>query len=202
MNRLLLISLLPFLLITACGKKKSTDSAELSKKKTELAELKKQQEKLSTQIGQLEKEIIRLDPTAAKAENAKLVRVDSPVSFQTFNHFIELQGKVESENISYVTPRGQPGQVKQVFVKKGDYVKKGQLLLKLDDAIARQSLIAAERGLETMRVQLDFARNIYQKQKNLWEQNIGTEVQLITAKNNVETLENQLKSMHAYSINT
>jgi RND family efflux transporter MFP subunit len=195
MNRILLISLLSFLLITACGKKKSTDSAELSKKKTELAELKKQQEKLSTQIGQLEKEIIRLDPTAAKAENAKLVRIDSPIHLQTFNHFIELQGKVESENISYVTPRGQPGQVKQIFIKKGDYVKKGQLLLKLDDAIARQSLVAAERGLETMRVQLDFARNIYQKQKNLWEQNIGTEVQLITAKNNVETLENQLKSM-------
>jgi RND family efflux transporter MFP subunit len=56
-------------------------------------------------------------------------------------------------------------------------------------------VIAAERGLETMRVQLDFARNIYQKQKNLWEQNIGTEIQLITAKNNVETLENQMKSM-------
>lgn len=195
MNRLLLISLLSILLISACGKKKSTDSAELSKKKTELFELKKQQEKLSTQIGQLEKEIIRLDPTAAKAENAKLVSIDSPIRFQTFNHFIELQGKVESENISYVTPRGQPGQVKQIFVKKGDYVKKGQLLLKLDDAIARQSLIAAERGLETMRVQLDFAKNIYQKQKNLWEQNIGTEVQLITAKNNVETLETQLKSM-------
>jgi len=71
MNRILLISLLSFLLITACGKKKSTDSAELTKKKTELAELKKQQEKLSSQIGQLEKDIARMDPAAAKAENAK-----------------------------------------------------------------------------------------------------------------------------------
>ena len=194
MNKFLLMSLLAVLL-AACGEKKSAEPAEISKKKAELTELKKQQEKLTSQIGQLEKEIARLDPSAAKAENAILVSVDSPVNYQSFNHFIELQGKVESDNISFVTPRGQPGQVKQIFVKKGDYVKKGQLLIKLDDAIARQSVIAAERGLETMRVQLDFARSLYQKQKNLWEQNIGTEVQLITAKNNAETLENQMKSM-------
>lgn len=195
MKQLFIISLLTLSLFAGCGKKKTADPAELTSKKNELAALKKQQDNLTTQIGKLEKEIARLDPSAAKAENAKLVGIDSPIQYQAFNHFIELQGKVESENISFVTPRGMPGQVKQIFVKKGDYVKKGQLLLKLDDAIARQSVIAAERGLETMRVQLDFARNIYQKQKNLWEQNIGTEIQLITAKNNVETLENQMKSV-------
>lgn len=196
MKKLITISLFAILLVvTSCGKNKSADSSEVAKKKTELAELKKQQDNLLVQIGKLEKEIAKLDPTFGKAENAKLVSVDAPISYQTFNHFIDLQGKVESENISFVTPRGQPGQVKQIFVKRGDYVNKGQLLLKLDDAIARQSLVSAEQGLETMKVQLNFARNIYQKQKNLWEQNIGTEVQLITAKNNVETLENQLKSM-------
>ncbi len=183
------------LVATSCGKNKSTDSSEVANKKAELLELKKQQDNLLVQIGKLEKEIAKLDPAFAKAENAKLVSVDAPISYQPFNHFIDLQGKVESENISFVTPRGTPGQVKQIFVKRGDYVNKGQLLLKLDDAIARQSMVSAEQGLETMKVQLNFARNIYQKQKNLWEQNIGTEVQLITAKNNVETLENQLKGM-------
>ncbi len=196
MKNLVPISLLSILLIaTSCGKTKSNDSEAVTKKKTELADLKKEQDKLTIQIGKLEKEIAKLDPAFAKAENAKLVSVDAPISYQPFNHYIELQGKVESENISFVTPRGIPGQVKQISVKRGDYVNKGQLLLKLDDAIARQSLVSAEQGLETMKGQLSFARNIYQKQKNLWEQNIGTEVQLITAKNNVETLENQLKGM-------
>ena len=196
MKKLISISLFSILLISAgCGKTKSNDSEAVAEKKTELADLKKQQDKLLVKIGKLEKEISKLDPAFAKAENAKLVSVDAPISYQPFNHYIELQGKVESENISYVTPRGTPGQVKQIFVKRGDYVNKGQLLLKLDDAIARQSLVSAEQGLETMKGQLSFARNIYQKQKNLWEQNIGTEVQLITAKNNVETLENQLKGM-------
>lgn len=196
MKKLLSISFISAaLLLAACGKKPSGDSKEIAKKKSELTELKNQRDNLLVKIGKLEKEIAQLDPSFAKAENAKLVSVDSPIQLKPFQHFIDLQGKVESENISFVTPRGMAGQVKQLLVKRGDYVNKGQLLLKLDDALARQSLAAAEQGLETMKTQLNFAKNIYQKQKNLWEQNIGTEVQLITAKNNVETLENQLKGM-------
>jgi len=84
--------------------------------------------------------------------------------------------------------------VKELFVKKGDAVKKGQLLLKLDNTIAKQSLAAAERGLQTLRTQLDFAKTLYNKQKALWDQNIGTEVQLITAKNSVDNLQTQLST--------
>ena len=196
MKHLLSISFISAaLFLTACGKKQSGDSKEVAKKKSQLTELKNQRDNLMVQIGKLEKEIAQLDPSFGKSENAKLVSVDSPIQLKPFQHFIDLQGKVESENISFVTPRGMGGQVKQLFVKRGDYVNKGQLLLKLDDAIARQSMAAAEQGLETIKTQLSFAKNIYQKQKNLWEQNIGTEVQLITAKNNVETLENQLKGL-------
>lgn len=77
------------------------------------------------------------------------------------------------------------GQVKAVYVKKGDAVRKGQLLLKLDDAILQQNL-------KQLQNQLDFAKNIFQRQKNLWDQGIGTEVQFLTAKNNVESLEKQM----------
>jgi RND family efflux transporter MFP subunit len=87
-----------------------------------------------------------------------------------------------------------PGQVKAVFVKQGQFVKKGQLLLKLDDAIVQQQVTAARQQLEGIKTQLGFAKNLYNRQKNLWEQGIGTEVQLITARTNVESLENQLKS--------
>jgi RND family efflux transporter MFP subunit len=77
------------------------------------------------------------------------------------------------------------GQVKAVYVKQGDYVKKGQLLLKLDDAVLRQNI----KQLES---QLSFAKNIYERQKNLWSEGIGTEVQFLTAKNNVESIEKQI----------
>jgi membrane fusion protein, multidrug efflux system len=92
-----------------------------------------------------------------------------------------------------------PGQVKAIYVKEGQFVKKGQLVLKLDNAIANQQVqganqqaVAAKQQLEGLRTQLAFAKNILVRQQNLWNQGIGTEVQLLTAKTNVTALENQL----------
>lgn len=180
--------------LVSCGAGSTeANNGAAAEQKAKLAELKKQKDGIDAEIAKLEAEIAKLDPASAKPDNAKLVAL-SAVAPETFTHYIDLQGKIESENISFVTPRGGGGQVKAVYIKRGDVVKKGQLILKLDDALQRQSVIAAEQGLETLKTQLSFAKTLYQKQKNLWEQNIGTEVQLITAKNNVETLENQLKS--------
>jgi len=103
-----------------------------------------------------------------------------------------LQGHIDALNISYITPRSGPAQVKEIYVQQGQMVKKGQLLLKLDDAVLKQNLIAATQGLQTMKTQLAYAKDIYQRQQNLWNEQIGTEVQLITDKNNVTTLQNQL----------
>jgi RND family efflux transporter MFP subunit len=86
------------------------------------------------------------------------------------------------------------GQVKSLFVKEGDKVSKGQLLLKLDDAIMRQNIAAANQQKEGVKTQLAFATTVYDKQKNLWDKGIGTEIQLINARTNMETLQNQLKS--------
>ena len=177
--------------MVACSN--NDQNKELAKKKDALEQLKNQQSKLTKQISDLEKEISKLDTSAGKVEKAKLVSIDT-IKTETFTHYIDLQGKVESENVSFVSPRGQGGQVKAVYVKRGDVVKSGQLLLKLDDAILRQSLMAAQQNLETLKTQLAFTKNIYLKQKNLWDQNIGTEVQYISAKNNFETVENQLKT--------
>ncbi len=177
--------------LAACGGGEKSGAA--AEQKAKLAELKKQKEGIESQITKLEAEIAKLDPASAKPANAKLVTT-SVIAPESFSHYIDLQGKIESENISFVTPRGGGGQVKALYIKRGDVVKKGQLILKLDDALQRQSVTAAEKGLETLKTQLSFAKTLYQKQKNLWDQNIGTEVQLITAKNNVETLETQLKS--------
>ena len=77
------------------------------------------------------------------------------------------------------------GQVKAIYVKQGDNVKAGQLLMKLEDGIIQQSIKQVES-------QLDFAKNIFTRQENLWKEGIGTEVQFLSAKNNVEGLEKQL----------
>nr|MCU0389280.1 efflux RND transporter periplasmic adaptor subunit [Chitinophagaceae bacterium] len=68
------------------------------------------------------------------------------------------------------------------------------LLLKLDDAIYRQNLIASQESIKTLKSQLSLAQEVLKRQQNLWNQGIGTELQLLTAKNNVETLQSQINS--------
>jgi membrane fusion protein, multidrug efflux system len=181
---------------TACGDSKKENMGKLGDKKADLEKLKADYKKMGDQVKKMESELALLDTTNAMAVKVKLVST-TPITTQNFEHFIDLQGKVDAENTSYISPRGMGGQVRALYVKAGQYVKKGQLLLKLDDAIIRQQIVAAKQGLQTVKTQIEFAKNIYQRQKNLWDQNIGTEVQLISAKNNVESLQNQLDNVNA-----
>lgn len=175
----------------SCGNSAKDKNASVNDKKAQLEKLKSDKAKTDAEIQQLQEELSKLDTTATA--KVTLVAI-TPVSTQNFQHFIDLQGKVDAENTSYISPRMGPAQVKAVYVREGQFVRKGQLLLKLDNAIMRQQVIAAKQQLEGIKTQLSFAKNIYQRQKNLWDQGIGTEVQLITARTNVESLENQLKA--------
>ena len=170
------------IILASCGGGGKTGDA-LSDKKTKLEELKKQQDGLNKQIADLQAEIIKLDSSAAP-EKAKLVAV-TKLGEENFNHYIDLQARVDADNIAYVTSRGTPGLVKAVYVKQGDFVKKGQLLLKLDDAIIKQQLQQAQ-------TQLGFAQDLYNRRNNLWKDGIGTEVDLISAKNNVDQAQKQV----------
>lgn len=188
-----LLTVTTLALLAACGGSNKDAAALISDKKAAIEKLKSQNTKNEEEIKKLQAELEKIDSNTANAAKIKLVNV-APVVVQDFKHYIDLQGHVDAENISYISPRGMPGQVKAVYVVQGQYVKKGQTLLKLDDAIMQQQVVAARQQLEGIKTQLSFARNLYNRQKNLWEQGIGTEVQLITSRTNVESLENQLKS--------
>ena len=168
--------------LVSCGSKKEGNQ-DLTGKKAALETLTKQRDELNNQINALQTEINKISGGAA-TEKLKLVEATA-LATQDFSHYIELQGKVSTENVSYVTPRGMGGQVKQMYVKQGDLVKKGQLLMKLEDGIVQQNIKQVES-------QLSFAKNIFTRQENLWKEGIGTEVQFLSAKNNVEGLEKQL----------
>lgn len=180
MKQFLLICTL-FLMAACSGNKE--ENKDLAGKKAELEKLTKERDAIAAKITALEADIQKLSG-ADVAEKAKLVEITELVN-QDFAHYIELQGKITTENVSYVTPRGMGGQVKSIYVKEGDNVKKGQLLMKLEDGIIQQNIKQVES-------QLSFAKNIFSRQENLWKEGIGTEVQYLSAKNNVESLEKQL----------
>ena len=194
MQKIIKISIAGVMLFIAasCGNSAKDGNAAINDKKAEIEKLKTKKDKTDADIRKLQEELKTIDTNAANASRIKLVSV-TIVGTQNFQHFIDLPGKVDAENISYISPRMGPAQVKAVYVVQGQSVRKGQLLLKLDDAIVRQQVVAGRQQMETIKTQLGFAKNIYQRQKNLWDQGIGTEVQLLTAKTNVESLENQLK---------
>jgi membrane fusion protein (multidrug efflux system) len=173
------------LLLAACGSGSVQKDDSLAGKKARLDSLKAQQEKLGKQITDLQAEIARIDTSAGVKEKAKLVAFTA-LEPTSFTHYIDLQGNVDAINYSNIAPQGNGGVVRQVFVKQGDHVSKGQMLLKLDDAVQRQQLTNAQQ-------QLAYAKDLYQRRKNLWDEKIGQEVDLINAKNQVDQAEIQVK---------
>lgn len=172
------------LLMISCGEGKKNREGDLNDKKLKLQELKKQQAELTEEITTLEAEIRKADPTAV-ASNAKLVNV-TPLGKDNFSHFIELQGRVDAENISYVAPpNGVGGVVTALYVRQGQSVKKGQVLARLDAQLIRQQI-------EPLRVQLATATDTYNRTKRLWDQGIGTYQNVLSAKTAMESLQKQI----------
>jgi len=164
MHKLLTVIIASFLLLASCDSK---NDGSLEARKAEMTRLKDQQDKLSKQITDLQAQIDKMDPAS-------------------FTHFIDLQGNVVAENYSNVSPQGNGGVVRAINIKVGDHVSKGQLLIKLDDAVQRQTIASDQ-------TQLDYNKDLYQRRKNLWDQKIGTEVDLVNAKNAVDQAAAKLK---------
>lgn len=177
--------ILPALLVAACGGEAKKEGVE--GKREQLAELKKQQIEVAANIRALESELAKTDPQAAEAAKVKTVSVTA-LTPQTFEHFVEVQGTVDAKNNVQVSPKSG-GQVTAVYVKEGDNVGVGTVLAKVDDAILRESV-------EELKTQLSLATTTFEKQANLWKQQIGTELQYLQAKNNKEGLEKRLATLN------
>lgn len=161
----------------ACSDSKSGDKkAELDKLKTEEAALRDKIMKLESELGANKKD----------AGNVIDVLVTN-VKTQKFQHFIQVQAKVDGdENIS-VSPQ-MAGTISRVNVKVGDKVSKGTVLAQLDDQMY-------SKGVDELESARDFANTVYKKQKALWDQKIGTEIQYLTAKNNLESVDKKLATL-------
>jgi len=180
------------LLLTACGGNKPTGTLE--QKKATLDSLKKIQAGINDQILKLQEDIAKIDTSAAGAQKAALVSVTA-LTAADFNHYIDLQGKVEAVNISYVTPRnGTGGQVKALYITKGQHISKGQLLLKMDDVLAQQQVKSAQQQVNSAQIQYDNLVDVYKRRKNLFDQGIGTQVQLNADKTAADNAQAQLRN--------
>lgn len=180
MKKILTITLSIILALTACKK-----GAEGGDKKALLADLKKQQSELNSKITALEKELSANDTTKKQREFPVTV---APVTPSVFNHFIELQGAVVAEDEYYLNSK-VPGTITRLKLNVGDRVTAGQVVADIDDDMLQQQLNELQKRYE-------LAKEVFEKQESLWKQNIGSEVQFLTAKNNKEALEKSMATLN------
>jgi RND family efflux transporter MFP subunit len=173
----ILIPVLIVIFIAACAPPRDNQAR--------LARLEAQREALTAQIDQLKAEIAQEGGEAPQEVLAYVRGIEVQPSL--FQHFIQAQGTVESDN-NILIPAQSNGVVKKIHVQQGDSVRQGQLLAELDGAIMESGIAELEHGLE-------LATTIYERQDRLWKKNIGSELEYLTAKNNKEGLEMKLETL-------
>lgn len=174
MKKLVLL-LIPAIIFASCGGGNKPDKA------TELAQLKKERADIEAKIKALEGG--KADSASVKVTTVAVTEVQPT----DFNAFIEVQSQVTGDENVLATTQA-PGTVKSIMVQTGQRVSKGQVLAVLDAEMAEQQI-------EALSPQLALTKSVYEKQQNLWSQNIGTEIQLMTAKANYEAVQKQIAAL-------
>ena len=163
------------LLLASCGGSNKDPKAQLEKLKSEQA---------ATQAKIIELEAKTGGPVVAAATPVSVMNA-KPESFKSY---LEVQGRVDFDQNATVGSRAA-GSLTSIRVQRGDRVGKGQVLATVDASILDAS--AAE-----LRTRMDLAKTIYEKQKGLWDQQIGTEIQYLQAKNNYDALRRNLATLN------
>lgn len=172
--------------LLACQPKVKEDvvPSDLAGKKAYLKERQKELKELEASIESVQAEIIELDPTLKKAPT--LVTVDT-LKKGSFERFATLQGNIIAEDLVNASSE-IGGRILDIYVREGQNVRRGQLIAKIDLETIQKQIAEIETSLE-------LANTVFERQKRLWDQNIGSEIQFLQAKNNKERLEKSLESI-------
>jgi len=169
--------------ISSCN----TQNDSIDGKIAELEKLRAAYQTMGTEIRNLEQEILALNPNALDAPISATPITAMVIEAKPFSHFVTVRGNVESRSNVLVSAE-MMGRVVRSHVKEGDRVQRGQRILSLDGAVL-------ENNKAELITSLDLAQSVFDRQARLWEQNIGTEVQYLQAKNNVESLKRRLETL-------
>jgi membrane fusion protein (multidrug efflux system) len=172
MKKLIYIPLL--LLLAACSQKPKDKSAEL-------ADLKKQQADINSKITALEAQVGTQDST--KSTDVRILAIKP----STFTNYVQIQGKIDAQDNVIAYPQS-PGVITAINVRTGQHVSRGQVLVQLDNNVLKENIAQAE-------TQSTLAKTLFQRQKNLWDQKIGTEVQFLQAQTQMQSAQKQVDAL-------
>ncbi|PZX49122.1 efflux RND transporter periplasmic adaptor subunit [Algoriphagus chordae] len=155
-------------------------------KKAELEQLKTQSNEITNQIKALEAELMTLDPEFAKQNHKSILITTANAKKGRFEHYVEVTGSVLSKK-NVIISSETSGRILEVPVSEGQRIAKGAVLARIDAE-------SIERNIDELENSLSLATTLFEKQERLWNQQIGTEVQYLEAKNRKEGLERNLAS--------
>jgi len=181
----ILLLIMVSLQFNSCKQEEAKYTNDLAGFKKELADKRSELKTINNRIEALRDSIGILDPSTIEVKR-RLVTIDT-VNVKNFKTFVEVQASVETDKTANASSE-QGGRITSLLVDEGDYVTNGQLIATTDMEVVNKSIAEVEKSLE-------LATDVFNRQSNLWKQNIGSELQYLQAKNNKEQLEKKLESI-------
>jgi RND family efflux transporter MFP subunit len=178
------------LILASCGSG-SSNSVENVIASKDVEAIRAKRNSVTEELKALEAQVKQLDEAIGELDdNSKLPLVSAlTVAPQKFQHYLELQGDVMTDQNVLVYPE-MAGTLYRVYVKEGQQVSKGQLLASIDDG-------GLSSQLAQLRTQAELAKTTFERQKRLWEQNIGSEIQYLQAKTQYEAQQSAVKQLES-----
>lgn len=180
MRRVIILSVIATAILAAC-----------SGEKTPVEQLREQRDSLRKEMADINKQIVEVEKKIqAQDTTKKLTQITvQEVAASSFDHYFEVYGNVEApENVLLSAQTG--GEILSIKVQEGTTVQKGQLLLSID----AETIL---KNIDEVNNSLSLATDIFDRQKRLWNKNIGSEMQFLEAKNNKQSLEKKLATLNA-----
>lgn len=174
------------MVFAACGNG-TVQSVETLITEGNLEAIKLKKQEITEKQKTLNEELRLLDSVInLQDSNSKLALVSTfKTDEQAFQHYLDLQGNVMTKQNVLIYPE-MTGTLIKVYVKEGQKVNKGQLLATIDDG-------GMSSQLEQLKTQAALAKTTFERQKRLWEQKIGSEIQYLQAETNYLAVENSVK---------
>jgi len=189
MKKILTLTTLSLLLFSCA--EKDTQSVEAVIESGNLELMREKKVELLTSYDSIGAILGTLDAAISEKDTLKQLPLVTTytVNDTLFEHFIDIQGNVETNQNILIFPEYQ-GLLTRVYVKEGDKVRKGQLLAKIDDG-------GLSSQVAQMETQYQLAKTTFERQERLWNQKIGSEIQYLQAKSNMESMRNSVDQMRA-----
>jgi membrane fusion protein, multidrug efflux system len=180
------VILLVAIFATACNNN-DNENGDVQSIRQQISEYNRQIVEMSQKVSELER---KLEELGEVPQN----RVRTPVTVteimpQPFDHYFKVNASVEAIQEAMISPETN-GQIREISVRKGERVKRGQVLARLNTSVI-------ENNIAEVKTSLQLAQTVYNRQKSLWEQEIGSEIQYLEARNNYESLQSRLKSLES-----